>query len=506
MATKIYDFVVKDPATSRDDILRTIRNGLISRGVSNPNVSPKSDYYVLATAVANELAVAGANCIIAADDLMPDTATGEELERIGAIFGLSKQGAAGSVGSGTISSSATTSITTGQELLDGAGLRYKATVGGTYGVNATISIAAVDTGKATNLAAGTVLRWIIAPPFCDEKVTIAAGGLTNGIDAEDDEVFRARILAYLQTPPGSGNWEHVAELAEAASASVQKAFVYPAAQGAGTFHVACCAAPTTTSKSRVVASATISGTISPYVKGKVPEHTHSVITTVADVNADVAFGITIPDAPTAIPPGGGGGWTNGTPWPTPDASTTFRCTVTAVASTTQFTVDAVTAPTINVSRICWLSPTEWKLYSALVTAVSGVSGAYVITIDTPFVGITTGCYIWPEAQNAQLYVDAVLDAFALMGPGEKTSNASLLTRAFRHPRPGTSWPSTLGGHLLSSITAAQSEVSSAQFFHRTDGTTTVTGNAGVVTPQLPASINDAPKQFVPRHIGFYRIP
>jgi hypothetical protein len=93
-----------------------------------------------------------------------------------------------------------------------------------------------------------------------------------------------------------------------------------------------------------------------------------------------------------------------------------------------------------------------------------------------------------------------------MGPGEKTANATYLVRGFRHPRSAAGWAMTLGGHLTKALTSAQSEVASAQFFHRTDGTTTVTGSAGLVTPQLPGAVTSAPLIFVPRHLAFYRVP
>ena len=503
---ELFTFVVRDSTTIRDGILRVIRSGLIERGVSNPNVTPGSDWWIEAQAIANQLSVIEANAVLKADEMLPDTATEENLARIAALFGLSKQAAAGSVGAVVITCSADTTIATGTELVDGAGLSYQVTTGGTYSSGDTVPIAAVSTGEDTNHAAEDVLRWVSTPPFCKNSVLVAAGGLTNGIDEEDDEALRARLIALLQSAPGSGNAEHVAEMAEESTGSVQKAFVYPAIQGPSTVHVAVTAAPTETSKSRVVASATMAGTVVPYVQGQLPEHAYSVVTTIEDVDADVAIGLSLPEAATASPPGPGGGWVNGTPWPAPDASTTWRCTVTTVTSTTSLTVDATTSPTANVSQICWLSPTDWKLYSALVLTVGGTSGAYTITLDKPFTGITTGSYIWPKCQNAQAYVDAIIAAFALMGPGEKTSNASALVRGFRHPRPAAGWPNTLGAHLLSAITSARKEVSSAQFFHRTDGTTTVTGGSSTVTPQVPASVEDPPNIFVPRNIGIYRIP
>jgi hypothetical protein len=504
----LREFVVKDALEIRDDIRRTIKNGLIQQGAATVDVGANTDWFIIATALGNELAVVGANAIVKADAQMPDSATEEDLERIAALYDLEAQPAAGSIGNVTITASATSPIETGRQLTDSAGLRYEVVIGGNYedveDDPVGVPIRAIDTGDATNHAAGDQLQWVVAPPYCSDKVTVSAGGLVNGIDDEDDEALRARLFAVLQNPPGAGNAEHVAELAETSSASVQKAFVYPAIGGPSTVHCAVSAAPTETNKSRVVASALMSGVVDPYVKGKLPTHAEVVVTTVTDVSCDVAIALALPEAPTASPPGQGGGWTNGTPWPAPDGLTTFKCVVTSVTSSTVFTVDATTAPERNVTRIAWLSPTEWKLYTALVTDFSGSSGAYEITIDAAFTDVAVGSFIFPECQNAQEYIDGLLDSFALMGPGEKSSNASALVRGFRHPPAVTAYPSALGPALLRAVSDAGDEVLSSVYLYRTDGTTTITGSSGSLTPQVPATVALAPNILVPRNIGLYR--
>lgn len=502
---ELNQFVVKDALTVRDDILRTIKNGLIARGVVSPNLGPNTDFYVTATALGNELAVIGANAIIKCDELMIDTAVDEALDRWAAIFGMSLQGAAGSYGFIVLEASATAPIALGAQLQDSAGLRYEVTVGGNYDDGDLVPIRGVDVGAATNHDEDDPLQWASAPPYCADRVVVAMGGLINGVDAETQEGLRTRVLAKLQAAPASGNCQHVAEITESADVRVQKAFVYPAVQGPASFDVAAVAAPTDTEKGREIASALMTGTIAPFVEGTLPEHSEINVTTVVDVPVGVAFGLSLPEAPTASPPGPGGGWVNGSPWPAPDGSASFRCTVTVATSSTTFTVDALTTPAVGISRIAWVSPLTWTLYTALVTAVSGTSGAYVVTIDNPFVGIAVGNYIWPECENAQAYVNTVLDAFALMGPGEKTDNSSALIRGFRHPSPASAWPYTLGPHLLRPVTAIE-EVAAAQFFHRTDGTTTLTGPSGSVSPQAPAASNDPPNIFTPENIAFYRIP
>lgn len=509
----IKEFVTKDAVTIKTDILRTIKNGLIKQGVANPNVGPNSDWAIIAEGLGNELAVVQANAIVKADQMMPDTAVGDDLAAWAALVGLTKQGASGSIGGVVLVSSQSTPIVTGAQLTDAAGLSYEVTTGGTYANGATVPIRAVSKGAATNHAAGDVLTWASAPPYSEDKAAVAAGGLTNGIDAEDDEVLRSRLLAVFQNPPGAGNWEHVAELAEEASASVQKSFVHPAIQGPGTVHVAVAAAPTATNKSRVLANAKLVGDVEPFVKGKLPEHAHVVVTTVYDVNVDVAIGLSLPEATTASPAGPGGGWINGTPWPAPDGTSYFRHQVSAVTSETQFTVNAQTTPTANVTRICWVSPSSWKLFRGLVTSVSGIAGAYVITVDTPFSGITVDAVIWPDCLNAQTYVDALIAAFALMGPGEKTSNASALVRGYRHPPASLGeWPSALGPAVLRKITEAGTEVQAAQFMWRNRASTAagdsaleLTGASSKLEPPVPAAATDAPRILVPRNCGFYRI-
>ena len=201
----INQFVVKDAVTIRDDILRTIKNGLYQQGVSDPNVGPGSDFFDIATALGNELAVVGANGVIKTDAQMPDTATDDEdpngdqdLTRIATLLGLEPQPATGSVGFVIIDASATSPIAVDTELTDKLGQRYKVTVGGSYADGASVPIEAISTGESTNLDEGETLQWAEAPPYCAETVTVGTGGLINGADAEDSEALRQRIFAKLQ--------------------------------------------------------------------------------------------------------------------------------------------------------------------------------------------------------------------------------------------------------------------------------------------------------------------
>jgi len=506
MSADLFTFSVPDPEEIRDGFLRTIKAGLIQRGVLNPNVSAQSDFYVEATAFSNEASVVHGNTVVKADEIFPDTApAGDALIRAGARVGVEPRNPAGSFGSVVLNCTASTTIALGQQLIDPSGLIYEVTVGGLYNNGDQVPIQADAAGASTNLPEGTSLRWQTAPPFSASAALVGLGGLINGTDVENPEAFRARVLSNYQNPPGNGNPQHVINIAEQSSPSVQKAFVYPTIQGPSTDHVAVCAAPTATNPSREISSTLMAGTIVPYIQGALPTRIFTTITTVTDVFVTCAFAVALPSAPTGSPPGPGGGWLDGTPFPqiNPTAAI-YSVPTTAVLASNRFTIAApVVAPTVNVSRIAYFSFTQQRLYKATVIAYDTLT--HEITIDTPFVGINAGDLIFPQSANQELYIAAIKAGFELMGPGEKSTNTSVLVRGFRHPPPVTSWPSGMGPNLLRAITDAGEEVGAAQYAFRYDGITTNTSSGGTFYPAVPVVVTDPPNLFVPFRIGIYPI-
>lgn len=491
---------VKANAEVRDDCLRVIKNGLIARGVATPNVGYGSDYYITSQAVGNEIEAASAGIVIAADDLMPDTATGESLDRWLANVKLSRRPPGQSSGSITFSTTAATLVTTGSELIDPSGARFTVDVGGTYDNGRKIAVTSVATGKGTNLLAGTMLRWVSPPTFAASASPLDSLGTFGGVDQEDDETARSRLLDRLGNPPNGDNWSAFTGYAESGDVEIQKAYCYPAANGPSTCHVAVVGyATSSTTRSRVVSAAGLANATSAVVAGA-GEFTETVITAVVDVQTDLAFLLTLPEAVTANPAGTGGGWIDGAPWPSVTGITTQVCDVVAVTSSTVFRVNSAVGP-VDGETIHWVDKSTLKLYTAIVSSSSEITpvslptpGVYEITIDTPFVGVATGDYISPGLVNAQTYLDAVLEQFALLGPGEKTAVAGLLPRAYRRPRNFDSWPYTLGPQFLKALVDAGDEVLDSGWAYQ---------NGGTITPALPTTITAAPKIFVPYRLGFY---
>ena len=501
MTIPIKSIFVKDPITSRDDMIRTYKNALINRGIPAPQVGPGTDPFILFTAIANELAVSNANVQIAADNQMPDTAVRANLDRILVMYGQPRRSAGGAVGRATFTASATSLIPQGAQLLDTNGMRFQATLGGSVANGATFAVSAIDTGRVTNHANGDVLRWVAQPPYASPTVTVGAvgggDGLTGGVDAEDDQTAQARIQTYLANPFGGGNWSQVASFATASSPNVQAAAVYPGVNGPSTVHVAvwtyATAVAASNAKNRDVDAVTLSSVVAPYIQGLIAEYAESVITTVTNVPTDIGVGLALPASPNASPPGPGGGWLDGSPWPTPISG---RCQVTAVTSTTRISVQSATAPIQNVSRIAFLDPTTWTInYAKVLSTNASVATPWDVTIDTPWPNVAVGNYVFPQAVNTATHIASILLAFSQMGPGEKVaSGAAGYVRGFRHPLPSQSYPYTLGPVQLRAITNGSSEVLSTSFLYQSQ-----------TTPALPVAIANAPSILVPRNLGLYAL-
>lgn len=490
--------LVKPPNQIMTDLLRTIKSGLIDIGVTDPQVDPGSDYYVLCQAIANELAVAEQNVVLQADALMPDTASGADLDRILNNYGLTRRAASTSNGACQLVSTASTLIPTGAQLVSSLGLTYQVTIGGTYANLDDIPVQSIGTGASANLEIGEVLNWVSTPAFASSTAAVTQA-ITGAVDAETDDVARQRLLARMQNPPALGNWQQVADMCESFDPAVQKAFIYPTANGPSTLHIALVANPTATSKSRQLASTKVA-TLESSIKGQLPEYVDGYITTVADTATDISFKLTIPYPLGSMNLGTGGGWYDAQPFPL--ATTGYTKSTATVASSTHFYLCVgaqLPAPIPGVTHVSWIDrANNYVVKTATILSATYYTAFglhwYDTVIDTPFVGITTGDYIFPSAYKAQTYVDAVLAQFAIMGPGEKCNVATLLPRAYRKPRPNLSYPNAIDGSMLRAVIESSTEVQSADYWYSTYGT---------AAAAIISAVTDSPRIFVPRQIGFY---
>jgi uncharacterized phage protein gp47/JayE len=492
MTIDLESFQVKSVTQIRDDYLRTYAELLIRNGVLNPNTSQGTEIWAKAYAIAVQVAVATGNLQLLAAAQMADSAQGSDLERIALIFGLSLRPAGGSFGGliFDLSIAGTVLVPTGSQLLDQNGQGYQISIGGSYADTARMPLSSLSTGSATNLPAGTVLKWVTPPPFAASTAAVAPGGLTGGVDAEDIEGLRARLLAYLRDPPGGGNASQLCAWAEQSSTSVQKGFCFPCENGPATAHVCVVRAPTSSDKNRDVDSTVVVTTVTPYLVGRIPEWVELVVTTPVNQPVSVSVGLSLPASSQSGGPGGG--WTNATPFPVSAGS--GHADVGTVTDSTHFVVSSDSAPVAGVTQIAWLD-TTWVLRVATVVAfTSGGGSLWNLTVDQPFTGITTGAWVMPAALNLGSYIAALLSFFGVMGPGECTTIPGLLPTALRSPSPLDSYPSSLNSTMLRAIEDTGDEVLDTSFLFRSATSPTIAG-----APSSPPSI------LVPSKLAFYPI-
>jgi uncharacterized phage protein gp47/JayE len=100
-----------------------------------------------------------------------------------------------------------------------------------------IDIEAVESGSVGNLPASSKVSLISPQVGIVSELTIGPDGLRSGIDVEEDEALRSRLLKVIQSPPYGGNQADY-EVWALAVPGVENAKCYPTYAGIGTVAVA----------------------------------------------------------------------------------------------------------------------------------------------------------------------------------------------------------------------------------------------------------------------------
>ena len=275
-----------------------------------------------------------------------------------------------------------------------------------------------------------------------------------------------------------------------------------------------------------------------------PEGIDTYVSTVHNYPIDVAIGLSLPNAITAIPAGPGGGWFDANPMLTTTAKPAIRIVDGYAISgnnaaipkntSTSFWIDAPVAPNSGTQySISYLSPITWTTYNSITSgtytkfstySVSGHTTLYYITLNSPFYSnyntsspVVAGNWIFPTAVNTQTYINAFLDYMAALGPGEKTNQAGLLPRAYRKPSEVQQFSYKLNTRLVKPLIDSGDEVFDGLLQFRGNAGTTdsaafvdyASSTYGDSTYQPPitfvadATTKSMPYIFVPRNFGHY---
>jgi len=481
--------VLPSLADLRGKILNDIRRLKIRAGVARPNIAPGSESYVKAEAVGATALEIHAKVGALQDATMPDSAEADDLERLASVWkGISKRSGAGATGNVKVQCTGSVTYLSGSEGTTPDGLRYTV-VANTVATNGSlVAVRGKDVGKRTNKDYGTAFTWTSPPSGSAVAATVDLGGLTGGTDPDTDATLRARLQDALRHPAAAGSWAHYAQWAEESGAGVEKAFVYPAAQGPATVHVALTrAAIADTYYTRELTAAAINVAALAMV-GQSPEHVDLTTTTVADVDTTLVLKLSLPLH--KIDGGPGGGWKDALSVRWPSVGTTPYATYLAATPSVAniLRITGYTAPVANAQIAVWSNSRKKFVHGKIKssTLVSGTTYDVTLFAAVDISILASGDYVSPDAEKLDDYGKTVAETFAALGPGELTTNATILPRAYRRPRTFESWPAQYTSRDLGALSNAHPEVA-----HCSVANTTLP-----ITPAVATLVTDPPNMLV----------
>lgn len=483
-----------------------VRNG-ISAASARAAVAKGSDRWMTASMAVQLATVVLANNRALEDAQMPDTATGDDLDRLCAIYGLARSSGAGAQGNVVVTTSGSVTFPAGQELTANSnGKRYKVVTTTTVGSGGSVPVIGIDTGKSTNLAEGAKLTWVSPPSGCASGCVVGTGGLTNGQDGETDGRLRQRLLRRLQQPQNGGSWSHYQQWAEDASSAVSGVWVYPAFRGPGTVGLAIAIEGTEDNAYAREAPEALRQLVDAAVTGEQPEFADVTVKSVAEQDLSVCFKLTLPEPPSGG--GKGGGWVD----PSADrwaiakigaGNSNGIVKVSTVTSTTSLTLNAYNEP-VNGSTICVFHQSTRTLSRAVVLSHDGVAGARTVVLDRALADVSVNDYVFPACENAESYATTYAASVSALSPGEWTAESDVLPRAYRHPTTEDGYASAVTTMQLAAMQTAHPEMVNASYFAIDDGTEYVSNYTLPLEPTVAATVSaDAPNVFRIERLAFY---
>lgn len=441
----------------REDYLRDV--AFYSDG--SQDTGEGSQPWIDGSVLADQLVPAYLRIKTSGDNLVLSTATGTAAEDWAESKGLVRRlPATGASGYVTISASVGgTKIFEGDEIRHAVtGLRFECAVTDTYLDGQLVPVRGLDTGPATNLAAGTVLEWTAPRPGCGSTATVwedaDSNGFIGGRAVETDEEILARVIDAGENPPAMGNAAHYAELVrKTPGVPVQAAFVYPAILGPGTVGIVFTLKPDAPGGARIPNGTQI-GQVEAWLQSQVPHDDQFFVSVLTGNPVDVALEVQWQD--------GADDWTDAAPWP-PYYSGNDAIKVTAVTSATSFTLGRASGSYGSAQQpvagqtIALFDASNRAFAKKRIASISG-TGPWIITVEatnnvsdltfTPAVGDRA----MPHSPSLELLLEPVLSYVDTLGPGEQL--ASFFDAGYRQrrsPAPRKSWPSSVGARLINGV-------------------------------------------------------
>lgn len=336
-------------------------------------------------------------------------------------------------------------------------LHFQCTESALYLDGQPVPIIGIDTGPATNLAAGVILEWDSPRSGINIQAAITlqndGSGLSGGADAQSDEQYQDAIIERRTNPPAAGNdAAYQAAVEKTPGLSVEKAFTDPAIKGAGTIAVMFTMSPSTVGGSRIPNTAQLA-LVEANLKAQFPADDGIFVCTLLPQLVPVAFEISWAK--------GAQGWADFAPWPAwiPGDAVKVDGAITPTATSCRLTTGTATTTPQPGQTIGFYSLAGAFFRKRILSVVVVIATkSWTLTFDTSNNASDTtytpvaGQMASPWSESLPSIVAPIQGYFAGLGPGEQVStffDAGLRQR--RSPNSLTAFPSTITNRLVQPV-------------------------------------------------------
>jgi hypothetical protein len=325
---------------------------------------------------------------------------------------------------------------------------------------ATLQMQAIDPGDSTNLAAGTVLTWIVSPLGTDPEASVITR-FTGGFNQETEDEFAQRILRRIRNKPGAGNNAQFRLWAQESSNAVQDAFVYATALHSGSVIVCVLQKRGNTEGplARIASIGTLAATtayLNPPSSPVVPHGVHVLVVPVNPVPTDLVMTL-------AMPRGSSGGWTDTDPWPKFSVAYPQGVELAPLTPTTFYMFTDTEIPGVGVgdtvsgsdvpSLMVWDDGIS-RLEILDVQSVLRLSPIlYLVTLNNaPSKTLVNSDLVSPGNERSVTIAEGFEDYFDELGPSELVaSDDPRFVRAARFPRPDAEYSIRAGQSVIARL-------------------------------------------------------
>jgi uncharacterized phage protein gp47/JayE len=457
----------------------------LDAGIDPPPMGPGSDWDLKAVATANRFSLIVAAIQTFDNDANPLTASGAPLDELLRADGLPE--ALPAPGAGQVLATVTGTATIP------AGLKFQAS-----GMKGTVTRTILDyigstgpvlvdvimdtTGAATNLVAGTVVRWLNQPAnVATEAVVVTT--FVGGVGAETDERKRMRLLTSRQNPPAGGNWSQKVLEALASSGSIAGAFAYPALGGPASTKIVLTSNTSTTS--REVTQSVIDAVVARFAVKFPIEQELIMVESALNQLTDVALSLRLPSS-------GNGVWLAHGP--------SSPASVLSMSGPTAFIVQAVAGDASGIlagdTIAAWSTTTHVFGIAAIetVTALGGNSFSLTTGLWSNYTPVV-GDWICPACEGLDAISTQWKVSMIEMGPGENIRSADpRFGRSYRHPDVTERAPMELSARQTGALMSAIPDVIRAQYLLPT---------GDELIPATPGEVGNRPYVICLRKFGVY---